>query len=178
LKSEYEKQISELKKQLPVNEVKALPEAQITPLKEEIEGYKAKEAGEKRNAFILAKAKELGIPQSRIDEGFAIAPEADKAKIGDYLAKVAKNAVAKVVAGGTTTVPRVVKDAVAGVETSINYRMPNENKGIAPVMWTEPNIATVEDCAVRYRRLSGRRSGCLTGCRVCYRTHTIIFKQI
>jgi hypothetical protein len=31
-----------------------------------------------------------------------------------------------------------------GVQTSINYRMPNENKGTVPVIWTEPNIGTVD----------------------------------
>jgi hypothetical protein len=115
LKAEYEKRIEELKKQLPTPgepkpddmeaKVKASFEAQTTPLKQEVEAYKAKEAaGEKRNALILAKAKELGIPQSRIDEGFAIASDADEAKIGEYLARVAN-----VIAGGTTTAPRVVK---------------------------------------------------------------------
>jgi hypothetical protein len=106
LKSEYEKQMSELKKQLPGKDPKPddveakvteLLEAKIAPLKQEIETYKAREAGEKRDALIMAKAKELGIPQSRIEEGFAIAPDADEGKIVEYLAKVAKNAVAGVV---------------------------------------------------------------------------------
>ena len=108
LKAQYEKQIADLKRQVSSKDpepddmeakVKALLEAQITPLKQEIETYKAKEAGEKRTALILAKAKELGIPQTRIDEGFAIAPDADETGIGEYLAKVAKNAVAMSVAG-------------------------------------------------------------------------------
>jgi hypothetical protein len=111
LKSDYEKQIAELKKQLEGRnpepepgdvEAKfaAMVEAKFAPLQRELEAYKAKEAGEKREALIFAKAKELGIPQSRIDEGFAIAPDADDAKIGEYLAKVAKNAVAGVVESG------------------------------------------------------------------------------
>jgi hypothetical protein len=110
LKAEYEKQIADLKK-LPKPEekpddseakMKAFFETNIAPLKQELDAYKAKEAGEKRSAFILAKAKELGIPQSRIEEGFAVAPEADENAIGEYLAKVAKNAVAMSVESGKT----------------------------------------------------------------------------
>jgi hypothetical protein len=112
LKAEYEKQIADLKKlrnpeekpddlEVKVNALfDAKYKAEITPLKQEIEAHKAKEAGEKRNASILAKAKELGIPQSRIEEGFAIAPDADEKAIGEHLAKVAKNTVAMSVESG------------------------------------------------------------------------------
>lgn len=44
-----------------------------------------------RQAKILNKAKELGIPQSRIDEGFLIADDADDVAIGSYLSGVKKN---------------------------------------------------------------------------------------
>ena len=44
-----------------------------------------------RQAKILNKAKELGIPQSRIDEGFLIADDADDNAIGTYLSGVKKN---------------------------------------------------------------------------------------
>ena len=42
-------------------------------------------------AKILSKAKELGIPQSRIDEGFTIADDADDEAISTYLSKVSNN---------------------------------------------------------------------------------------
>jgi hypothetical protein len=106
LKAEYEKQMAEFKKQNPNpndldTKLKALIDTQNT-LKQELDSYKAKEASEKRNASILAKAKELGIPQYRIDEGFAIASEADDEAIGKYLASVAKNVVANKVESDKT----------------------------------------------------------------------------
>jgi chemotaxis protein histidine kinase CheA len=51
---------------------------------------KAKAKAE-HDAKILSKAKELGIPQSRIEEGFVIAEDADDDTIGNYLTKVANN---------------------------------------------------------------------------------------
>lgn len=44
-----------------------------------------------RQNRILNKAKELGIPQSRIDEGFVIAEDADDSAISSYLGTVKKN---------------------------------------------------------------------------------------
>ena len=44
-----------------------------------------------RNAMILAKAKELGVPQWRIDEGFTIAEDASDEVITETLTKVANN---------------------------------------------------------------------------------------
>lgn len=44
-----------------------------------------------RNAMILAKAKELGVPQWRIDEGFTIAEDASDEVIAETLTKVANN---------------------------------------------------------------------------------------
>lgn len=44
-----------------------------------------------RQSRILNKAKELGIPQSRIDEGFVIADDADDTTISSYLGTVKKN---------------------------------------------------------------------------------------
>jgi hypothetical protein len=108
LKTEYEKQIAELKEKQPNpnpddldTRLKALRE-EFAPLKQKVEAYEAREATEKRNASILAKAKEPGIPQYRIDEGFAIATDANDAAIGEYLATVAKNAVASQVESGKT----------------------------------------------------------------------------
>lgn len=44
-----------------------------------------------RNAMILAKAKELGVPQWRIDEGFTITEDASDEVITETLTKVANN---------------------------------------------------------------------------------------
>ncbi|MFR4026941.1 MAG: hypothetical protein ACLTZY_16090 [Alistipes indistinctus] len=43
--------------------------------------------------LITAKAKELGIPEWRMKEGFVIAEDANEKAIGDYLANVQKNLV-------------------------------------------------------------------------------------
>ncbi|MDR1455305.1 MAG: hypothetical protein LBJ01_06615 [Tannerella sp.] len=106
LKTAFEKQIADLKKQIPRqkpdddldSKINAIFEkqydAKIAELNRKIEERDAKETGEKRRASIIAKAKELNIPQFRIDEGFAIAPDADESAIGEYLAKAAKNVVA------------------------------------------------------------------------------------
>jgi hypothetical protein len=110
LKAEHEKKIKELEGKTtqtpPVDEsearFQAMIDKNITPLKAELEGYKQKEASEKRTASILAKAKELGISQARIDEGFAIAADADDAAIGEHLAKVAKNDVSRNLEGKNT----------------------------------------------------------------------------
>lgn len=51
---------------------------------------KAKAKAE-HDAKILSKAKELGIPQSRIDEGFTLGDDATDETIETYLSKVANN---------------------------------------------------------------------------------------
>ena len=50
-----------------------------------------KEATRKRSDFILSKAKELGIPQYRIDEGFVIGDDADNDSITNILTGISKN---------------------------------------------------------------------------------------
>lgn len=67
-------------------------------IKKQQEEAKAKEeAAAKAKALadhkakILSKAKELGIPQFRIDEGFTIADDADDETINNVLTKVANN---------------------------------------------------------------------------------------
>lgn len=65
--------------------------AGITAMKEESERVKAENAKKARAEFILNKAKELAIPQSRIDEGFVIADDATDGDIEAYLGKVAGN---------------------------------------------------------------------------------------
>lgn len=63
----------------------------IDALKKERETEKAAAAKAAHAKKILDKARELGIPQSRIDEGFVIAEDADDAAINDTLTKVANN---------------------------------------------------------------------------------------
>lgn len=92
-------------------------------LKEENDNLKAKEAAEARKNLIISKAKELGIPQYRIDEGFAISADADEAKIGEYLAKVANNTKTMSLPGNKGTFPLVdgqpSKEDVAAIAKSM-----------------------------------------------------------
>lgn len=84
-KEAQEKIISELSKdrQILLDNFKAM--------KEESDRLKAEKAAADRKNLIISKAKELGVPQYRIDEGFYIAEDADEAAISDYLSKVANN---------------------------------------------------------------------------------------
>ena len=67
----------------------------LNALIEENTRFKAEKAKGERIAMILAKAKELKISKSRIEEGFAIPDDMDEAGITSYLSKVKKNEVAK-----------------------------------------------------------------------------------
>lgn len=60
-------------------------------MKAENDKFKAEKTAAERKNSIISKAKELGIPQYRIDEGFAIADDADESKITEHLTKVATN---------------------------------------------------------------------------------------
>ncbi len=60
-------------------------------LKSESEASKAAKAKAERTAFILSKAKELGVPQWRIDEGFVLSDDASEQQIADALSTVANN---------------------------------------------------------------------------------------
>lgn len=102
LKTDYEKQIADLKKANPGNppaspDIQAIIEAGIEkavkPLHDKLAGYETKEKLLQRQAAIAAKAKELGIPEWRQKEGFTIADDADEAGIANYLASVKKNLV-------------------------------------------------------------------------------------
>lgn len=53
--------------------------------------FKAEKAAAERKNLILSKAKELGIPEYRIKEGFSIADNADEASIVEHLTSVANN---------------------------------------------------------------------------------------
>jgi len=65
----------------------------VKPLQEKLNAFESKEAKTLFEAKILAKAKELQIPQFRIEEGFTIAADADDATINTYLSKVKQNIV-------------------------------------------------------------------------------------
>ena len=62
-----------------------------TALHDENERARAAKAKADRESFILNKAKELGVPQWRIEEGFAFKDDADETAIADMLAKTANN---------------------------------------------------------------------------------------
>lgn len=63
----------------------------ITAMKTESERAKAEAEKKARQEGIIQKAKELGIPQSRIDEGFAISDDMDNDAILNHLNVVAAN---------------------------------------------------------------------------------------
>lgn len=98
-KAESEKAIKEL-----LDSVKTMKDG-YEAMKSENEALKKREADAARKNLIVSKAKELGIPQYRIEEGFAIAEDADEAKIGEYLAKVANNAKTMSLPGNKSTFP-------------------------------------------------------------------------
>lgn len=74
-----------------------IKQLQETLKKQQEEAKAREEAAAKAKAMadhkakILSKAKELGIPQSRIDEGFVIADDADDDTITNVLTKVSNN---------------------------------------------------------------------------------------
>ena len=82
-------QDSEMMKKLA--ESNELLRASLESIKAENEAFKAQKATAERNNLILSKAKELGIPEYRINEGFSIAADADETAIVDYLTKVSNN---------------------------------------------------------------------------------------
>ena len=68
-------------------------EERYNAIKTESDTLKAEKAKSERANLITAKAKELGILEWRMKEGFVIADDADEKAIGDYLAGVQKNLV-------------------------------------------------------------------------------------
>lgn len=66
-------------------------QATIKKQQDEALAEKAAKAKADHQAKILSKAKELGIPQSRIEEGFVIADDADDETINNILTKVSNN---------------------------------------------------------------------------------------
>lgn len=63
----------------------------LEAMKKENDTFKLEKAATERKNLIHAKAKELGIPEYRINEGFSIAEDADEAAITDYLTSVSNN---------------------------------------------------------------------------------------
>ena len=91
-KHAYEESIArsnELLKKL--SESNELLQRSVTAMKQENETYKQEKATAERNNMIVSKAKELGIPEYRIKEGFSIASDASEEVISDYLTTVANN---------------------------------------------------------------------------------------
>ncbi len=60
-------------------------------LQQESETLRAEQAKNKREKFILSKAKELEIPEWRIEEGFALTDKDDESSITEKLTKIANN---------------------------------------------------------------------------------------
>lgn len=67
--------------------------AKLSPIQEELNAYKAKEQQGARANMIASKAKELGIPEWRIKEGFAISENMDETAVSSYLTNVKQNLV-------------------------------------------------------------------------------------
>lgn len=90
----------EQNKQQPENEepewfkkYKAEQEQRYSTLKTENDAFKAEKLRAERNSLISSKAKELGIPEWRMKEGFAITDEMDETAITTYLSGIKQNIV-------------------------------------------------------------------------------------
>lgn len=68
-------------------------EEKLNALKTESDTLKAEKAKNARMSLITNKAKELGIPEWRVNEGFVIADDADETAIASYLANIQQNLV-------------------------------------------------------------------------------------
>ena len=64
-------------------------------IKQENEAFKREKAASERKNLILSKAKELGIPEYRISEGFSIADDASEEAIVEHLTMVSNNIKAR-----------------------------------------------------------------------------------
>lgn len=88
-KDAYTKQLEE--QNVTIKSLQETIQKQQEEAKAKEEAAAKAKAKAEHDAKILSKAKELGIPQSRIEEGFVIAEDADDDTIGNYLTKVANN---------------------------------------------------------------------------------------
>lgn len=96
---EWNKKIEELSKGS-----KTLSDS-LSAMKAENDKLKAEKAEADRKNLIISKARELGIPQYRIDEGFVIASDADEAAISSYLTSVANNIKSQQLPGNKNVFP-------------------------------------------------------------------------
>ena len=92
-------------------------------LKTENDKFKAEKALSERKSSIISKAKELGIPQWRIDEGFVIADDADDNAITAHLTTVSNNVKAQMLPGDRHSFPlsdnKPDKEAVKAIAKSM-----------------------------------------------------------
>lgn len=91
---------------------------EIAGFRKENDDLKKAAAARQRQETIISKAKELGIPQYRIDEGFVIADDATDESIASTLAAIAKNIKANSLPGshaGTLTPEKVTKEEVDNI---------------------------------------------------------------
>lgn len=122
-------QAEESRKAYEAEMQKRLEEMQktITGFREENENLKKAEASRQRAAAILAKAKELGIPQYRIDEGFAIPEDADESAYTQTLTTIAQNIKANALPGrggaGVLTPGEASKEEINSVADSLVSRL-------------------------------------------------------
>ena len=98
-KAEYEEQRKASEKAYQDQISKLLGE--VKTLKDENAAAKAAQAKADHQSKILSKARELNIPQYRIDEGFNIPDDATDEAIGAYLGTVAKNILTNQLPAGT-----------------------------------------------------------------------------
>lgn len=102
-KAEKEQNEKMLKELMESN--KTLSES-FKAIKTENDAFKAKEAESARKNLIISKAKELGIPQYRIDEGFSIASDADENAIVEHLTMVSNNTKKQNLPGSKNVFPQ------------------------------------------------------------------------
>lgn len=89
----------------------------LNGFKKENEELKKAQAVKERKDAIINKAKELGIPQWRIDEGFVIADDASEEQYTTVLASVAKNIKANTLpAHGGNAMPSDIEATKAEVD--------------------------------------------------------------
>lgn len=80
---------------------------QVQALVKENAEYKAAQAAENRKNFILSKARELQIPEWRINEGFTIAPDATEDAITTTLTTVSNNIRANMLPQDGVGIPNI-----------------------------------------------------------------------
>lgn len=66
-------------------------ESKVKPLQEKLSSFEAKDTAAQRNSLIERLSKEVGIPEWRHKEGYALSADADEASIKEYLTTVKQN---------------------------------------------------------------------------------------